>query len=159
MLGRLLPVNTMLTLAAVIAISLLGCATAPTQKSQSSTEEFPLGNLTIDLPSFRTLDELRTRAKPLDGSEKFYLFPLRDPKVAVVISTWGSGDSWNAVTVYAHDELRRIWVPRALWNTESKGVNASFHERLGVIEVRSGRGAPILSMHISALRARRSTDW
>ena len=158
-LWRSTTMNAILALAAVVAIGLQGCAAPPTRQPQSSSEEFLLGSLTIDLPSFRTLDELREWGKPHDASEAFHLFPAREPKLAVVVPTWGSGDSWNAVFIYVYDEFRHQWYPRALWNTEAKSVRVSFDEKLGVIEVRSGHGHPIFSANISALRPRSTRDW
>lgn len=91
--------------------------------------------------------------------EKFYLFEKGESKVAIFLADWGSGDSWNAVFVYAFDGLRQQWVPQVVWDTETRDVKAVFDRSSGVIEVLSGKGAVIFRTNISAFPARGTRDW
>lgn len=149
-------------LAAGLVVYASGCATTRDDAhatNPAAKELFPLGKLAINLPSFRSLEELKTWGKPRDTTERFYLFERGEDKVAIVMATWGSGDSWNAVFVYAYDKLRDMWVARSLWNTEARGVRATFAKRSGMIDVRSGGGVQIFQANISALAARRTREW
>jgi hypothetical protein len=139
-----------------------GCAT-PQGKQLGATsvapaEGFPLGKLEIDLPSFRTLEDLKAWGSP-DHTERHYLFEKGQAKVAVIVVSWGSGDWRDAVFVYAYDQFRGQWNPWALWDTDAKNVQVIFDKRKGTIHVRSGKGVPIFSAQIEALQARRTREW
>ena len=149
-------------LGALLLVGAFGCQT-PRREQQSvphtSAEEFPLGKLAFSYPSFRTLAALKEWGAPLDETEGFYLFEKGNAKAAVVRKTWGSGDHWNVVVVYAFDDLRTQWVARAFCNTEAQKVRVAFDRRHGVIQVHSGKGESIFSVNIAALTARRTTEW
>lgn len=150
-----------LILAAALMQLAAGCQTGrtPPPAIPPAAEQFPLGKLTIDLPSFRTLEELKAWGKPHDETEAFFLFEKGAVKVAFVVPTWGSGDHWNAVMIYAFDNLQSQWIPHSVWDTQARGVRASFDKRDGMIDVRSGRGVLIFRTNISALAARRTREW
>src|SRR6267142_7193517 len=126
-----------------MALGIIGCATPreqdPLGTPVAAALVFPLGTLKIDLPSFRTLDELKAWSKPNNETERLYLFEKGEAKVAVVVATWGSGDHWKAVFVYAYDQLRGQWTARSLWNTEASNIRVIFNKRQGTVDVRSGR--------------------
>lgn len=92
-------------LATGMALCVVACATSREDHAAATpttpAEEFPLGSLNVDLRSFRTLDELKASSKPHDETEHFYVFEKGQSKAAVIVATWGSGDHWNAVIVYA----------------------------------------------------------
>ena len=147
---------------ASLALGATGCQTTRIENPpaiHAAAEQFPLGKLTIDLPSFRTLEELKVWGKPRDETEKFYLFEKGESKVGIVVATQGSGDRWNVVFVYEYDSLRNLWAPVALWDTAVRGVRASFDKRSGMIDVRSGGGVLIVRANISALVAKRTREW
>jgi hypothetical protein len=149
-------------LASVLAFFAVGCQTVRNDSNGGRVvpgNEFPLGKLAINLPSFKTLAELEEYGKPRDGTEQFHLFHKEETKVAIIVETWGSGDSWNAVLIYVFDALRSQWVARAVWNTETRGVQVAFDKQRGVIEVRSKTGVSIFTVNIAALTARRARDW
>jgi len=128
-------------------------------KQQVTTNAFPLGKLTFDLPSFSTLEELQRWGAPRNESKKFFYFEKDEAKVVVVVPVWGSGDWFNAILIYAYDPLRSLWRPVAVWNPEVRGVTATFDNRRGIIHFYSGKGAPLLSANIDALRTRRTREW
>jgi len=146
-----------------MALWTLGCATPREDHTLAtpvaSAEQFPIGTLEINLRSFRTLDELKASSKPHDETEHFFVFEKDQSKVAVVLATWGSGDHWNAVIVYAYDQLRGQWAARALWDTEARNVCVIFDKRKGMIDVRSGGGVLIFRANIAAFVARRTREW
>ena len=149
-------------LVGALALLAAGCQSARVDaqaNNEVTSSEFPLGKLAVEYPSFRTLDELKVWGAPRDATEAFYLMEKGDAKAAIRVETWGSGDSWNAVVVYAFDSLRSQWVPRAVWNTEAKGVRIEFDKRSGMISLRSAGGVFIVQANISALVARRTREW
>ena len=149
-------------LVAALVLLAAGCQSTRIDSKDSqeaASSEVPLGKLAVEYPSFRTLDELKVWGAPRDATESFHLVEKGDTKAAIRVETWGSGDSWNVVVVYAFDSLRSQWVPRAVWNTEAKGVRTAFDQRSGMIDVRSAEGVLIFQANILAVVARRTRDW
>lgn len=151
-----------LVILSVALLGCVGCQTAPKDippPAKAAPEQLLLGKLAVEYPAFRTLEDLKTVVKPLDQADGLFLFEKREAKVAVWIQTWGSGDHWNAVIIYMYDAFRQQWVPRAVWDTETRRVRVTFSKRSGMIEARSGGGTIIFQANIAALAANRSRDW
>jgi hypothetical protein len=87
------------------------------------------------------------------------LLESADAKVAVIIVTWGSGDRWNAVMLYAHDRLRDLWAPRAIWNTEAREVRVTFDKQVAKFDIRSTGGVSIFTGNLLAFSSRTNRNW
>lgn len=144
-----------------LSLAVVGCQTShelDRGDQKLANRQYPLGTLTLDLPGFRTLEDLKKFGEPHDETERFYLFEHKGHKLAIIVSAWGA-DYWNVVVIYAYDELRQQWIARGLLNPEVKGVQASFDKSNGAIEIRSGKGALILRTHLNVWPPRPTRDW
>ena len=153
---------TLCTFATVCMFWTTGCQFSSPQKQhipESATKSYPLGELAIRYSSHKTLEELAAWARPRDSTEGFYLFEGESAKIALCIQSWGSGDHWNAIVIFAFDSLRNQWTPRVVWNAETTGVRAVFDKGSGEVRVVSGKGIPIFQANIAALASYPTREW
>ena len=72
----------------LVSLCFSGCQTAPHDSEllgpAAVGDEFPLGTLALDLPSFRTLEDLRASYTHVHESDSFNVFEKDGIKVAVL---------------------------------------------------------------------------
>ncbi len=144
-----------------VAAGLTGCHSpgAGTRPDSRGAGYRPPGKLSYELPGFDTLAEAKSWFKADARTEALFVFKKEQMQVLVVVSDWGNGDSWDALYFYAPDAYTQQWVPRAVWDTETRGVQVDFEVEAGRIKVRSGNGVTILCANIAALATPSSRDW
>lgn len=150
------------TIATACLLLTAGCQLPSTRKQhvpESLSKIFPLGELSIKYSSYKTLEELEAWASPRDSTERFYVFEGDNSRIALCVQSWGSGDHWDAVVIFAFDSLRDQWTPRVVWNTETTGVKARFDRSSGVVRVVSGKEAPIFQASLAALASYPTRQW
>lgn len=115
--------------------------------------------LSIELPTFGTLEELKTWYHAQAFTQSVQFIENGEARAAVIRAEWGSGDSWDAIYIYAPTGPNHQWVPRAVWNTEARNVEVNYDKALGTIQVQSAKAIPVFPANVSALAARQSRDW
>jgi hypothetical protein len=118
-----------------------------------------VGRLRIDLPSFRTLEELRAWGEPEDKAEGFFLFEKEESKVAVIVRINEGIFAWNKIIIYEFNAVQNKWVPCAYLDPWAAEVRVSFDKRRGLINIRSSKGVLIFTANIEALKGRDTYFW